>query len=365
MKTKMRSLASIAVLLFFLPLLVIAQERPGYDQRYPWDKRWKKCFADPKEFPDVLTLRDCRPPEWNDYRQARLNVFSLVGANPNYDLLDRASNELGFSRQKFPTGEYLFEALFYALDDAMETISRSSTGAAQRFAEEWSRAKGDDGYARLMRAVVQYHEAWQARGTGYANTVTPEGWKLFFSKLEEANATLDSSSAKLKETGAWHALKLRLVFAHPKFKNDRMKVVQDATAAWPDYLAVYSIPMAYMHPRWGGTYELMEGVAQLALQKTRTEQGAAMYALVYEDQFRADCDCTLADSKVDWPTMKQGMRDVESHYAVTPDRLKHFAGMACQMRDRDEAKRWYGAYDKLKRPDPDEAPDPCRVFASR
>jgi len=364
MPPSIKAVFRVAVAMLVFPVICAAQQ-PDAAKRYPWDQRQKKCFADPKEFPDTLLDPGCRPPQWKNFEETAANFGSLLGPNVDFDLIERASEELGFSRQKFSTGEYLFEPLYRTLDRSMNAGARNAPALAQRFVDEWSRAKGDDGYARLTRALLQFNQAWQARGGGYANTVAPEGWKVFRSKLEQANATLDSASPRLKQTGPWHALKLNVVFAHPELERQRVEAVQAATAAWPDYLAVYSIPMNYMHPRWGGSYELMEGVAQMALQKTRAEYGAAIYALVYERQFRADCDCTLADAKVDWPTMKQGMRDVQARYTVTPARLKHFAGMACQMRDRDEAKHFYAQYDKLKRPDADDQPDPCRLFASR
>jgi hypothetical protein len=359
-----RLLLSVSVLVL-LPLVCNAQQ-PLLVKRYPWDDRPNKCFVDPKENPYVLVSPTCRSRDWLEFEQAKLNFGSLMGAVLDYELLERAANEIGFSRDKFPTGEYLFEAVYIPLDLGLElSVGRRGPTVATRFVDEWSRAQGEDGYARLARALVQYHEAWRARGHGAAGTVTPEGWKLFYAKLAEANATLDSASPKLKQSGPWHELKLRLVFAHPELKNDRIKAVEAATAAWPDYVELYDVIMNFMHPRWGGSYDAMEGVAQMALKKTSAQQGAAIYAQVYERQFRADCTCTLADAKVDWPTMKQGFRDMEVRKELTPQRVKHLAGMACQMRDRDEARRLFGLYDQMRGSTAPEEPDACRLFASR
>jgi hypothetical protein len=357
-----RLLVSLSMLVL-LPLVCNAQQPV---KRYPWDDRPRKCFVDPKENPYVLVSPACKSRDWVEFEQAKLNFGSLMGAVLDYELLDRAANEIGFSREKFPTGEYLFEALYIPLDLGLEaSVRRRGPAIGTQFVDAWSRAQGEDGYAHLARALVQYHDAWRARGNGAADTVTPEGWQVFHAKLAEANATLDSASPKLKQTGPWHELKLRLTFAHPELKTDRIKVVEAATAAWPDYVALYGVMMNFMHPRWGGSYDAMEGVAQMALEKTSAQQGAAVYAQVYERQFRADCTCTLADAKVDWPTMKQGFRDMERRKALTPERVRHLAGMACQMRDRDEARRLFTLYDQVRGSNAPEEPDACRLFASR
>jgi|tagenome__1003787_1003787.scaffolds.fasta_scaffold20846472_2 hypothetical protein len=328
---------------------------------------------DPKEFPAILTSPECKNRDWLYFEESKRNFGSLMGAQPNYELLDRAANEIGFSRDRFKTGEYLFEAVYMPLDLGLQAVTQHHPEFGSLFVEQWLRAKGNEGYAQLAQALLQYHQAWHARSNGAASTVTPEGWKLFYAKLDEANSSLESASSKLKQTGPWHDLKVRVTFANPKYERDRTKVFEAATNAWPDYVALYGIAMNYMHPRWGGSYEAMEGVAQMALKKTRQQHGAAVYAQVYERQFRADCDCTLADSKVDWPTMKQGFHDLEARPGIHIEGLKHHARMACQMRDRDEARRLYVRYDevqrafyeKLGRAIEPEQPDDCRLFASR
>ena len=39
-------------------------------------------------------------------------------------------------------------------------------------------------YTTLAATYVNY--AWQARGNGYANTVTDEGWQLFRDRIHQA-----------------------------------------------------------------------------------------------------------------------------------------------------------------------------------
>jgi hypothetical protein len=108
----------------------------------------------------------------------------------------------------------------------------------------------------------------------------------------------------------------------------------------------------------------MEGVARFALENTRPEHGAARYALAYEWVFRLDGRYSISESRVDWPTMKQGFRDVETNRAVRPWMWKNFAGLACQVGDRTEARRLYALHDGTKPAPSQQDPDPCRTFAA-
>ena len=120
--------------------------------------------------------------------------------------------------------------------------------------------------------------------------------------------------------------------------------------------------MYYSQPKWGGSWEEMDAVARVAMQKA-TGNKAATYALVYERHLRVNRDSTytLRDTKVDWPLMKRGFHELEDKM---PWMTSGFARLACQMRDRDEARQLYGAMDKRNpaaKPDPLDA---CRVFAT-
>jgi hypothetical protein len=298
------------------------------------------------------------PAEWIDFAQSK-RKFDRLLADPDYDLIERAANELGYSRARFPTGEYHFEALYLSMVGMIQLTGVQGA----RIAKEWTAAKGAYGYAQLAQALVYYGRAWTVRTNQAAHTVSPEAWELFYSNLEQANSTLDSASARLKQSGPWHALKLSVAFHHPRYKSERLRLLQTASSAWPDYLAVYTIPMEIVHPKRGGSFELMEGVARFALSSTQGSHGAAIYALVYERAFRTDRDYSIASAMADWATLKQGFRDLESRRPLPPLLWRNFANLACHMRDKVEARRLYAIYDRLRDDTMAEDSDPCRQFA--
>ena len=229
-------------------------------KKYPWDQRLPRCFeGTPEHVRMMMSVADfCQYRGWVDYAETKSRVDMLM-LREDFDLVERAENELGYSSERFNSGQYFFDAWYLSLD----SMSKFGDHGAAR-ASNWAKAKGSDGYARLAEALARYGEAWQARGGGYSNTVTPEGWELYRRKLDEADVALEAASPKVKQMGPWHAMKLRLAFENPKLRPSRLELLRAASKAWPDYMAIYLVPMNYAHPRWGGSFEQMDAVARFA-----------------------------------------------------------------------------------------------------
>jgi len=351
--------AAIVALLISVSACGTAPERSAAvpAKRYPWDRRTADCFegAALRQIP-----KHCQAPEWSDFAEAKEHFESLFFVEPDYELVERAANELGFSKARFPSGEYHFEALYQSM---VERFQFAGVRGEAR-AKAWSETNGGKGYAQLAQALVYYGYATSVRTKRAARTVSPEAWELYYANLERASSVLDAASPELMRTGPWHALKVSIAFEHPKYARERLKLLQAAVAAWPDYLALYVIPMEKLHPEHGGSFELMEGVAQFTLSLTRATHGAAMYALAYENIFRTVRVYTIKDSNVDWLTLRQGIGDIERRRDIrSPLLWKNFAQLACNMRDQATARHLYALYDDLVSgalPDPS---DPCRAFA--
>jgi hypothetical protein len=324
-------------------------------KQYPWDVRPKKCFM-----PGAMEMAPslCAARDWTSYAETTGRVQRLL-IDADFDLVERAENELGFSRNQFPSGQYYFDAWYLALEGIFLTPWEES----YRRASAWAKAKREGGYVKLAEVLLRYGEAWKARGSGYSNTVTPEGSDIYLRKIREADRVLDSASDKLKRMGPWHLLKLRIAYQLPELESERAKLLEAASNAWPDYSSIYSTAMLFSLPKWGGTYEQVDEIAHLAVAKTGNRLGAALYPVVYQNMFRHQCDCVLPESRVDWDLMKRGFRDLEARRGADAEGWKVYANLACQMRDREEARRLLELSDKLRGRAAAEAPDPCREFA--
>jgi hypothetical protein len=335
------------------PVVSQAQAPGVAAKRYPWDTRPPQCFQ-----PHAKPSRQCRPDDWPNYAESKRRVDHLI-LDPDYDLIQRAENELGFSRKRFASGQYYFDAWFLSLDSVLalpnELVYRSVSG--------WARAKGENGYVKLAEARLRYSEAWKARGPGEPNTVTREGWDVYLRKLREADQALDSGSNRLKRTGPWYVMKLRVAYQLPELEGSREPLLQAGSKLWPEYTKIYATAMAFSSPMWGGEFEEVDRIARFAVERTKAKWGASFYPLVYQEMFRSGCGCTVTESEADWDLMKQGFRDYEALRRSDEGYFRAFASLACAMRDRPETRRLLDLADKLSPNRPAGPPDSCREFA--
>ncbi len=321
-------------------------------KRYPWDMRQPKCFL-----PDAIPSAQCKANDWPDYGESKRHVDRLL-VEPDFDLIERAENELGFSEKQFASGYYHFDAWFLSLDQMLKYQSQH----LYQVVSGWAKAKGEDGYVKLAEALLRYGEGWQAR-QGYSNTVTPEAKDIYRRKLREANQILDSASDRLKRTGPWYVVKLRIAGQLPELEGSREELLAAGSRLWPEYTKIYATAMEFSLPAWGGTYEKVDTIARFAVERTRAKWGTSWYAIVYQQLARFVCECTLADSEADWDLMKQSFRDYEARGRADESVFKAYADMACTMRDREEARRLLEQSDKLSPNRPAGPPDHCREFA--
>jgi hypothetical protein len=337
--------------------VVFAQEgrAEGEVKRYPWDNRFEKCFGSP----EALMFPDCRLENWPSFPESKQRI-DMVIAGGDVELIERAIEELATSGSKFATGEYYFEAAHLSMRQFQEMPSWNVA-----LVNTWVKELGRNGFSCLAEAMLDHGKAWEARGGGYAHTVSPEGWALYRKHLGTAMEKLHACPGKVKASGAWTLAELQMTFEDPKQRGRRLEVLASAADRWPDSVAVYEIPMRFAHPRWGGSFAMMDEVAMFAAERSKERLGEGMYAIAYERMFgvRTDGAYTLRDTRINWERAKLGFRDVERAKRGQPRIWRNFAMMACQMRDRDEARRLLEMYDKQRAQASPLLNDGCREFA--
>jgi hypothetical protein len=92
-------------------------------------------------------------------------------------------------------GQVPVELAYDACDRFMHTMRRDPTlpqlyGEVKKdLIKNWP----DSAHTHLLRGTYYVHYAWQARGGGYAKTVSPENWRLFEERLAEAEKSLEKA----------------------------------------------------------------------------------------------------------------------------------------------------------------------------
>lgn len=171
-------------------------------------------------------------------------------------------------------------------------------------------------------------EAWKERGTGYADTVTEEGWKGFHEHLAKAASHLGR---------AWKA-NPAVPFAAEQMITvtmggagidhiDERGWFDRATAACFDYAPAYDSLLWAYRPRWGGSHALMLAFGKACAQTRRYDtfvpnklihavRGVASELADHESVFD-DSELRRQMSEVVRGTMPYAKTDEDRHYALS------------------------------------------------
>ncbi|MEZ6189492.1 MAG: DUF4034 domain-containing protein [Planctomycetota bacterium] len=94
-----------------------------------------------------------------------------------------------------------------------------ASGAVLEQLEALAQAYPKDPLPRLARGILAIHYAWEARGSGYANQVTKQGWAGFKERIAWADRDLDLALAADPTLAHAHATKIIVARAQGKSED--------------------------------------------------------------------------------------------------------------------------------------------------
>lgn len=271
-------------------------------------------------------------PDGIDAREKFGAQFGAALTKENFELLEKTAAELRKTKDKFPEGLWKLEAFYNGIapNDYIK-VPLYWYGVFVRL-EKWKKAYPNSITQRVALARAYIEWAWNARGGGWANTVTPEGWKLFEERIKKAHETLDEAE-KLKEKCPQWAAEMQTVALAEGWGTDAYEALyQRAVKAEPTYCTYYFKKAYYLLPRWHGGDGEWEEYANEAATNEGAAYGMTFYARIawansgfYSNIFK--------ETGIEWPKMKQGFRDLEKQFPHSNWNLNAFCSFAFQAGD--------------------------------
>jgi hypothetical protein len=216
-----------------------------------------------------------------------------------------------------------------------------------------------DGTAALTYKGKYYTKyAWEARGNGWANTVTQEGWKVMAERLVVAQESLEKAWS-LDNSNAEAASSMITVELGQGQGRPRMDTwYKRAMAADPNNFAACSAKLYYLEPKWYGNEDAM-----LAFGRELVRAGNWKARLPF---ILVDAHAALAryqPNNLDGYYQQDGVwADLKSVYdpylQINPQALRdrsQYALLACKCNQWEEANRQFQVMGD--RPDPGVFPN--------
>jgi hypothetical protein len=155
-------------------------------------------------------------------------------------------------------------------DSALQEVSEIMIGSWMKLArdrkvgfdkvfEQLRKARPESPMPLILEGAVYTSYAWDARGGGWANTVTEDGWKKMHERLDVAEKALTEAWKKNPDDPAAPTLMLGVELGQGKGRAVMETWYKRAMEADPDHFAACGKKMYYLEPKWHGSPEDMLG----------------------------------------------------------------------------------------------------------
>lgn len=222
-----------------------------------------------------------------------------------FEEIDRIAAAARVSKARLRGGYWELHILYGALNsfDGSDPGDSDYDALIARL-KRWIGQRPDSITARVALSSIYLHYAWKARGDGYADTVTEEGWRGFNERIHLAKEVLHDSMA-LGKDAEWY-LTLQMVGREDGIELQGQKILFDQAVAFePGYQYFYRAVAEMLMPRWFGEQGDIARFAEQASAKIGGKQGDLIY---YHIGSYIACHCK-ADPEfetLDWPRIKRG-----------------------------------------------------------
>ena len=109
----------------------------------------------------------------------------------------------------------------------------------------------------VLKGKLHIRQGWDARGSGFAGTVTDQGWKVFREELAKAREHLTKAHELHPEYPEAASYMIEVAMGASERQGETREWLDKAARAQLDYYPAYNNYVWSIYPRWGGSHEMM------------------------------------------------------------------------------------------------------------
>lgn len=258
--------------------------------------------------------------------------------NRKFAELEKLANELRATKAQFDNGSWKIMQFYASLecrDEEPETMWQSH----DQIHREWIAAYPGSITARVAYADFLTDYAWHARGSGYASTVTPQGWARFRERLDKALRVLNESANFRPQCPMWWRLNMTIAMGQGWSQEAFHQLFEKAKAAEPGFWGFDTARAQYLLPRWHGNEGEWEYAAETEAKRPGS-LGAEGYArtIIFQSGYYHHI---FEESNASWPLVREGCETLCRKYPRSREILGLYCHMACEAKDRKLARHLF------------------------
>ncbi|MBZ5490474.1 MAG: DUF4034 domain-containing protein [Acidobacteriia bacterium] len=254
--------------------------------------------------------------------------------------IDRIASEARTTKARFAGGYWKVHTIYLALEEPGTKTKAGEAEWTQHLArlEKWKEQFPNSITARIVLAEAYNSYGWKARGTGYANQVTDEGWQLLAERVHKGQTILEEAEGLPEKCPEWYAAMIEIARSEDWEQDQLQALFRKAVAFEPEYYYYYRMLADSLLPKWGGE----EGDAARFAAAVADGIGGKKGDLIYfEIATTLVCACGNVHEQglkgLSWPRIKAGYSALQELYGTSISHINEMALIAFRASDFDYA----------------------------
>ncbi len=250
--------------------------------------------------------------------------------------LDCLADHARTGKERLPGGMWKIKEVYAGLSEPVQYpmhATQADWSLLLKRLRQWAALRPKSITARVALASAYIYYATDARGDGYANTVTESGWRLFRERTASAKQILQNASLLSSKCPEWY-LAMLLVAENQDWDFTRKRdLFEKATRLEPDYYYYARVFASHLLPKWGGDRETTENFTQEIADRVGGDQGDILYFQIASASY-VICGCD-GDPHLSWERIERGFEASEKQYGVSMLNLNRIAFLASDYGESD------------------------------
>ncbi len=244
--------------------------------------------------------------------------------------LDALINRYATLQWRLDDGRFKLEGISEFFQDTFGTLANGES-SIQGQLDPWIAANPKSAGAALAAADAWLVSAWRARGKGLADSVTPEGWRLFDTRLRRSLKVLQDSESFAASNPLWYLEYLQVEHALNIPIEQQMAIYERGIKTFPEFFPLHLEMLESYRPQWQGSVEEEVAFIEAVVAHSPLALRSQMYTRLW---LRADQRTGLEvnifrDMGASWPRMKEGFESLLKAYPNSRYNKSVFASFAC------------------------------------
>ena len=256
--------------------------------------------------------------------------------NRQYGQIDAIAQQLRSQRLRFRGGAWQVNVVYGAIHSpGSMTETDAAWQALIAKLHSWIAADPGSPTPRIALAQAYLTFAWKARGNGFANTVTPQGWALFGQRVQSARTTLEEAQSLSANCPEWYRAMQTVALAQGWPRQQVDALVQAATPRDPGYYYFARAEANYLLPKWYGKPGDTEKYAAQVADALGGREGDALYFLIAA---HINCCKGVQAQAMDEARIQRGFAALDQLYGSTSRERNQAAFLAVRAGDTAAAQ---------------------------